>query len=183
MKEKTIQKYLNQSFWFHATTESSLQNILENGVIASYNQGLPCDFGYGFYLTPTLKQAEHYIRQSPIYRADPNQKYVIIKFTLNLSDFIKSYDLKILPHYDDEFAEFVFNCRLSPLRHTHSYDMVLGVMSDNFSTQLMKDYIANKKSKQETLLGLKKWSSAEQLCLLSQDICDKLHIEDIIYIV
>ena len=182
MKENTIQKYLNQSFWFHATTESSLQSILENGVIASYNQGLPCDFGYGFYLTPTLKQAYSYITRNFKYSNLKKEKLIIIKFEFNISHHLEKSNFKVFPHYNQDFAEFVLTNRLYPNTQMHNHDMTLGVMSDQVPTKVLNEYINGIKTKGEVINAFMKWTSMEQLCLHSQTLCDKLLLKDIIYI-
>lgn len=182
MKEKDVQKYFNQPYWYHATTLESLESILENGVKADYNVGRPLDFGYGFYLTPKLNQAISYIKRTGPYLVNDVTKtqFVVIVFELDLSKLINHYTLKLLPHYDREFSEFVFECRMNPDKQIHPYDMILGVMSDNNPTQLIKDYRKKLISKSDVLTLLQKWTSMEQLSLHNQEICDILLTEDII---
>lgn len=184
MNDKDVKKYLSQTSWYHATTIESLENILKNGVKHDYNIHRRLDFGYGFYLTPKLNQAKSYIQRSAPYLVDDVSKtqFVIIEFELNLSKLIKQYKLKVFPHYNDTFAEFVFNCRKNRHKKIHHYDMILGVMSDNNPNQLMDDYNEKIKSKKEIIELFKKWTSMEQLSLHNQDICDILVAKDIIYI-
>ncbi len=60
-----VQNYLNRDYWYHGTSEESVQNIIEQGVLANYNIGSSLDFGPGFYLTNTLQKAENYISRVP----------------------------------------------------------------------------------------------------------------------
>lgn len=185
MKEKEYQKYLNQKSWYHGTTLEGLKGIKEKGVMANYNRGNELDFGYGFYLTPTYKQAESYVKRNlPYFRVNNigDKKGVIIQFELCLKDLMDKYNHASFLHFDKDFAEFVIKNRLYPKERKHNYDFILGVMSDSNPYILIADYRNKIITYEDLVIGLQKWNSMEQLSLHNQNLCDILKIKEITYL-
>lgn len=178
MKEKDYIKYLKQKSWFHGTTLSEWARIRKYKVRCDFNEGSELDFGYGFYLTPTFKQAASYINRTLPYRDDYDEP-IVIEFELCLNDIINDYKHTVFLHFDEEFAKFVIQCRSHPMEKTHDYDFILGVMTDSNPKQLFNDYRHHNISFDEVLNGLMKWNSMEQLSLHNQDLCDILRVKKV----
>lgn len=185
MKENTYIKYMEQSTWFHGTTFSGWKNLCKEKVRVDYNKGTELDFGYGFYLTPKYKQAENYIRRMIPYLSGLNiedQMPIVIEFELNLSKLDKKYSHSKFLKYNEEFAEFVLKNRMNPDNINHSFDYVIGVMSDSNPEGLLADYRANIITREELIIGLQKGTSMEQLSLHNQGICDILKVKKAILV-
>lgn len=91
MKEKDLQKYMQQETWFHGTTLSGWYDLCKYGVLSDFNKGNESDFGCGFYLAPKYKQAESYIlRYIPYLDQIPKElrKPVVIEFELCLENMM-----------------------------------------------------------------------------------------------
>ena len=177
MKEKEFNKYVAQGTWFHGTNLSGWRSLCQKKVQSDFNLGTELDFGAGFYLAPTFKQAESYISRILPYiehEVDGDKEAVVIEFELNLSKVGKCFKLKSFLHFDDVFAKFVFYNRMYPSTRMHDYDCVIGVMSDSNPDSLMMEYRAGLISMDEVLQGLKQWTSMVQVSLNSQKICDIL---------
>lgn len=173
ISEKVVNRLKNDT-WFHATTLEHYQNIHKNGVCASYNKGGQLDFGYGFYLSPKLKDAEQYIQR--LYKDTPRADIVIIEFNICPYNIFVSnqYRCTIFQEYDMRFANFVFENRTRVNDHVHDYDMIYGVMSDSVPTSLILQYQAGDIEKGIVLDGLMKSTSAKQLFIRNQEICNTL---------
>lgn len=105
-----------------------------------------------------------------------DQMPVIIEFELNLSKLDNQYNYRKFLKYDEEFAEFVLKNRTHPKYINHSYDYVIGVMSDSNPEALLIKYRANIITRKELIIALQKGTSMEQLSLYNQDICDILRV-------
>lgn len=196
---KKIKQYLSTNRWYHGTTLDNAKKIIKNGVIADYNKGNELDFGCGFYLTPKKDQASSFITKILEYNKDKvgeslaqslgiKTKYnkdkeipVVIEF-----DFVplnwfeeEEYKSKILNSYDNEFAEFVFNNRMNNEKIQHDYDLIFGVMSDSLPIILIQRYKNGELKKDDVIEGLKKQTSAKQLSIHNQNICDIIKVNEI----
>jgi len=183
MKQKELEKYLQQETWYHGTTFGSWLEIEKEGIRADYNLGNKLDFGYGFYLAPKYKQAESYILRNIPYMSlsekDMLNKPVVIEFELCLNNIIHEYSHKVFLHRDDEFAEFVIMNRMNPDLKNHNYDFVIGVMTDSNPIDLIMKYQLHEIELKEVKEGLLKWNSMEQLSLHNQSICDKIKVRKV----
>lgn len=151
----------------------SYHNIVTNGIIASHNLRHELDFGAGFYLCQTADAAERYIARLP---HPDGEQCVIMCFGFSPLAWFDddSYNTATFLSYDDKFAEFVFKNRLNPNSLQHKYDVIYGVMSDSFPTMLLAQYRAGELTRDEVVNGLKKSTSAKQLSLHNQLLCDKI---------
>lgn len=181
--QKIINK-LSATKWYHATTMQNYLNIKKNGVRVDYNKGHQLDFGYGFYLTSTSKLAESYTKR--LYSFENANELivddfpVIMEYTFCPYDWFLSetYNCRVFASFDDEFAEFVFHNRTANINGAcqHEYDVIYGVMSDSFPTNLILEYFAGTCSKNEVLSALKKNNSMKQISLHSQTLCDIIQL-------
>lgn len=177
--------------WYHGTTMQHCKNILRKGVLANNNIGLELDFGYGFYLTHQRKQAEKYIKdrvegtqmsQFKLKSISVDNTPVVIEFDFKpIEWYNKEVRFGFLPKYDNRFAEFVFNNRYHNVdgESHHDFDLIYGVMSDSIPTILIQKYRSGEMDKEEVIKDLQKGTSAKQLSIHNQDICDTLKISKI----
>lgn len=197
--DKKIKKYLSQKKWYHGTTLDNAKKIRKMGVIADYNKGNELDFGFGFYLTPKKDQASSFIKRILEYNKDKvgqslaeslgiktkcnkdKEIPVVIEFDFEPLDWFegKEYKCKILNSYDNEFAEFVFNNRMNNYDIQHDYDLIFGVMSDSLPIILIQRYKNGELKKDDVIEGLKKQTSAKQLSIHNQNICDIIKVNKI----
>lgn len=194
MKEK-IKNILSKNLWYHGTTKSSLNNILNNGIIVDYNKYRELDFGYGFYLMPKKKEACKYINRLLEVKKQliiPNNKNinknndalipVVIEFEFQPLEFFQSniYKSKIFEHYDDEFAKFIFYNRLNYKNEEklHDYDIIYGVMSDSNPVMVIEQYRNGEIKEDEAIEYLKKSTSVKQLSIHNKNICENLSIKN-----
>lgn len=176
-----VKNVLSSTRWFHATTKSNFENILEQGVIADHNRYSELDFGYGFYLTTTEKLAESYITKLLSWANSDDDPPVIMEFEMNPLEWFlgDEYCTAVFPAFDDCFADFVFNNRMnsSTGKQFHGYDAIYGVMSDSVPTQLLLRYRVGEISREEVIEGLKKGNSMKQISLHSQQLCDIIKLK------
>lgn len=186
LSQKYIKRLANRQ-WFHATDEEGLQNILKTGVLSDYNKGSELDFGFGFYLSPSLEEAQNYINR--LYHAVSNDdEAIIIEFDFHPLTYFRNeaYNTYIFPHFNDEFAKFVFKNRWHArttssnlYQQQHTYDIIYGCMSDGNPTNLLLQYENGEISYSDVIEGLKKDNHAKQLSIHNQEICNTLIITHI----
>ena len=170
-----IRNVLASEYWYHATTMENYYNILANGVIASHNLQHELDFGAGFYLCQTADAAERYIARLS-YPDDVQCVIMRFRFVPLIWFDDDSYNTAVFAAYNDEFAEFVFKNRLNPASLQHKYDAIYGVMSDSFPTMLLAEYRTGELTRDAVIEGLKKSTSAKQLSLHNQLLCDRISL-------
>ncbi len=176
MNDKVVSKYLAQKSWFHGTTLSELESIVTKGIDVNFNFGVEHDFGYGFYLAPTFDQAKKFIERALKYSKNKDEA-IVIEFELCINHWIlNGYNIKLFQKYNEEFANFVLDCRMNPNKFNHNYDLILGVMSDNKPNVVVDELRKGIITYENAIELLLKWTSAEQLSLHNQLICDKLRI-------
>lgn len=176
-----VKKVLSSTQWFHATTQSSLQNILEHGIIVDHNRGGELDFGYGFYLTTTAELAESYISRLFAWQGESvTDPLVIMEYGMCPLEWFNDDSIRsaIFPAFDDNFAEFVFANRINSgtEKQQHPYDVVYGVMSDSAPTKLLTEYRAGVCSYDDVIRGLKKSNRMKQISLHNQKLCDTIQL-------
>lgn len=181
---------LNRDLWYHGTSPEGAENIQENGVQAGYNLGNMLDFGVGFYLTDTRERAESYISRVPFLneelRFEKRKEWSVVEFCLNpfeilFGDGKGEYTYKNFPKHDEEFAKFALYNRINNMyrENHHGYDIIWGVMSDNFPDQVVYDYTDGLITYDEAIERLQKSNSMKQLYIGRQEICDLLEIKSI----
>lgn len=180
MKEKTYEKYMKQTSWFHGTTLEKWDQICKHKVRWDYNEGSELDFGWGFYLAPTYSQAENYIKRAiPYMKKDETKIPVVIEFELCLEKIANKYKHTCFLHFNDEFAEFVIMNRNDPTKMYHNYDFIIGVMTDSNPENLINNYRNGIITYEALKKALMKWNSMEQVSLHNREICDILKVNKI----
>jgi sulfur carrier protein ThiS len=197
MSKKDPMRYLNKNKWYHGTTLEGWKGICGNGILADYNKGNELDFGHGFYLTPIKEQAEKFITtiiritqenkamQSEMaalldmQNSTDQETAVIVEFDFVPIDWLareKDLKFKLLSSYNDEFAEFVFFNRVdnSDGLYQHEFDLIFGVMSDSNPIFDIIKYKNGEIGKADVIESFKKNTSAKQLSIHSQALCDMI---------
>lgn len=179
-------KALSSDIWYHSTRLTAWESFCNNGVLAEYNKDTSdsCDFGYGFYLTPSRKRAEEYLARllgAGIISA--GEAAVILGFRFNALDLFQTekYKIKTFPAYDVDFATFIFENRLNNVAgvYQHTYDAIYGVMSDSTPTELMLSYKSGACTREHVITEIATHgTSVKQLSLHNQEICDTLVLSE-----
>lgn len=175
------EKFFKQDIWYHGTTLAEWKSICKSKILADFNIGYSLDYGNGFYLSPSEKDTQKYALDTVKYNGsslpDDNVPVVLAIKYIPLEAILIGTPHKYFAKYDDEFAEFVFQCRANYLsKKTHPYDITGGVMTDTVPTAIMQKYFAHQLTKEEVLEEFKKNTSKKQLCLHTQELCDKLKL-------
>lgn len=176
------ENFFNQTQWYHGTTYSDWKSICKSKIIADYNAGISLDFGSGFYLSPNENDTIQYALNTVKYNGSNEIEDcipVVIEFEYYpMNDIANGNSYKYFANYNNEFAEFVFNCRNNTYQgKCHNYNITGGVMTDTVPTKIMQQYLAGIVTKEFVLESFKKSTSKKQLCLHSQELCDKLIVK------
>ena len=171
MKQMTKEEFMNHDKWYHTTDLWAFQNIIKNGIQANINSDVPTDFGYGFYLCPTIEWSEKYAKSFP--------QGIIIEFNFTPIDLMSGHsdkEYEYFEHLNYEFADFVFANRKFylnyPSKCVHNYLIVGGVMSDGEQINDFAEYDNNLISKEELYRRLLLPKEDWQLLIHSQEICN-----------
>jgi hypothetical protein len=174
------EKFFSNTKWYHGTMLTEWKSICETGVSAKYNIGISLDFGNGFYLSNSQTDAENYALNAVKYgnSSNKNEQPIVLCFEFSPMDMIENgSSYHYFGAYDDEFANFVFDCRENYLEaKRHSYDITGGVMTDYIPTKLMQQYFLGELSRQDVVELLKKTTSKKQICLHKQEDCDTIKL-------
>lgn len=173
------EKFFRQSLWYHGTTLAEWKSICKFKILADYNIGYSLDYGNGFYLSPSEPDTQKYALDTIKYNGsnipDDNIPIVIVFRYIPFEDICNGASYKYFSKYDDEFASFVFECRKNYLHaKTHLNDITGGVMTDTIPTVIMQQFFVNQMTQKQVLEAFKKSTSKKQLCLHTQELCDRL---------
>ena len=108
------------------------------------DKGLPRkDFGKGFYMSVSKKQAEGVMRKkyTETINRRPNRSKdglakVVYSITVDLSA-LDGLDVKVFPDADMEWFDFVLKSRKSE-KNIHNYDVVIGPTADDDTRMVIK---------------------------------------------
>ena len=173
------EKFFKIAKWFHGTTLHDWKNMCNTLVNVKYNIGTSLDFGNGFYLSPNEKNTQLYaintVKYNNIFEDDYKTPVVIEFEYVPYQDIMQGANYKYFAKYDNDFANFVFTCRNNYMyEKTHPYDITGGVMTDAIPTKLMQEFAMGIRSKESVINEFMKSTSKKQLCLHTQELCDKL---------
>ena len=194
--------HLNRDFWYHGTSVDGAEDIQKLGVIALYNRGNMLDFGAGFYLTDTRERADSYMSRVPVvgpgYRTMKRTEWAVMEFKFNPFMLLfgnpdetneqemtvlrgLNYTYRNFAKHNEEFAKFVFDNRLNNVNNEnpHGFEIIWGVMSDNFPDQIMYDFSNGRLTYEDAIEKLQKPNSMKQLYIGSQRICDMLILSNV----
>lgn len=123
------------------------------------------DFGRGFYVTHSREQAVKYAKRFLL------RKKKAFLNCYELSDNFVSSSFKVFDEYNEEWLDFVANCRKGAC--TEKYDIVMGGIADDKVFRTIDLYFAGDLSKDEALKRLKFEHPNNQLCLRNQSVIDQ----------
>ncbi len=123
------------------------------------------DFGKGFYVTRLKEQAEKYA--SRFLRMGKDAYIHIFEFTPNSDMIIKSFD-----SYDEEWLEFVCNCRKGGVEYKQ-YGIIEGGVANDKVFQTVDLYIEKVYNMEQALKNLAYEMPNNQLCFITQRAIDR----------
>lgn len=123
------------------------------------------DFGKGFYVTRLRAQAERY--------ADRFLK-AGVDAILHIYEFSPDYDLKIkvFDSYDEDWLDFVCNCRKRSDVY-RQYDIIEGGVADDKIYRTVDLYMTGVYNKEQALDKLKYEKPNHQLCFITQKAIER----------
>ena len=126
------------------------------------------DFGKGFYVTTIKIQAENWTKK---FRFKGQKAYINI-YDLPIDEIKKVYNVKEFKYYDNEWLDFILECRSGSSIY-NSYDILIGGIADDRVYNTMELYEDNMISKEEALKRLKFYKPNNQICIVNQEIINK----------
>lgn len=128
------------------------------------------DFGKGFYLTSLHQQAVLYADRFLLR----GRKAFLCQY--NLSESYKDLSVKFFEAYNDEWLDFVFQCRKGEDNST--YDIVIGGIADDKIFRTIDLYFTGDISRDEALKRLKYEKPNNQYCLRTPKAIELLTFEE-----
>lgn len=135
--------------------------VLKPDVLHSRNN---LDFGRGFYATTIERQAELYAQRF----LDRRNKGIINTYEYSPTESLK---IKLFDAYDEEWLDFVAECRKGK-DIFRSYDVISGGIADDRVFNTLDLYFSNMISKDECLRRLIYEKPNHQLCFTNQRTID-----------
>jgi len=123
------------------------------------------DFGPGFYVTTIQDQAIKYASRF----TRRGRKAVLNIY--ELSDDIRQWKTKEFEKYDEEWLDFVTECRTG--RTIDDYDIIIGGIANDKVFRTVDLYYAGDISKEECLKRLVYETPNNQICIRNQQVLDK----------
>lgn len=123
------------------------------------------DFGKGFYVTRLKEQAEKYANR--FLRMGEDAYMAVFEYTPD-SDL----DVKIFEAYDEEWLEFVSNCRKGGDKYKQ-YDIIEGGVANDRVYQTVDLYMSGIYNKEQALQNLAYEMPNNQLCFITQRAIDR----------
>lgn len=123
------------------------------------------DFGKGFYVTRLLDQAEKYANR--FLRIGEDAYLHIFEYTPDADLKIKVFDT-----YDEEWLNFVCNCRKG-MDDYKEYDIIEGGVANDNVYRTVDLYMAGIYNKEQALQNLAYEKPNNQLCFITQKAIEK----------
>lgn len=129
------------------------------------------DFGKGFYLTTSFRQASKHAQNRTFRDDEP----IVFEYEINLK-IMRTYNPLFFPQMNRDWAKFIYHNRSIINFRTHNYDYVFGGVADGLIEDLIDemddlpisdaiiDYFYNE---------IAKYSTYDQLSIHKQEIFDK----------
>lgn len=123
------------------------------------------DFGKGFYVTTlreqAIKYAERFVRRG-------QEAWLNV---YELDDSYTTYKVKVFPSYDEEWLEFVAECRKG--RVEGDYQIIIGGIANDRIFRTIDLYFAGDITKEEALRRLLFEQPNDQICIRSREVIDR----------
>ena len=142
--------------------------IIENPDITFSREKV--DFGKGFYVTPLKSQAERWCEK--FIRKGQTAYLNVYEFDESaLNDTL--IRLKKFTSYDSEWLDYVFACRKGENIYKQ-YDIVIGGIANDRIFATIDAYFSGYMSKEMALDKLRFERPNAQICILSQDVLQRI---------
>ena len=142
--------------------------IIENPDITFSREKV--DFGKGFYITPLKSQAERWCEK--FIRKGQTAYLNVYEFDESaLNDTL--IRLKKFTSYDSEWLDYVFACRKGENIY-QQYDIVIGGIANDRIFATIDAYFSGYMSKEMALNKLRFEQPNAQICILSQDVLQRI---------
>jgi hypothetical protein len=132
------------------------------------------DFGQGFYITDIRKQALDWAAQMA---SRSGKTPVLNRYLLNRDAIVGEARCKIFDAYNRDWLEFIVASRRG-LHVADSYDYIEGGVANDRVIDTVNLYMAGLMDVDTALRRLSEHQPNNQMCILSQPICDKYLIFD-----
>lgn len=123
------------------------------------------DFGKGFYVTTLREQAIKYAER---FARRGQEAWLNV---YELDDSYTTYNVKVFPSYDEEWLEFVAECRKG--RVEGDYQIIIGGIANDRIFRTIDLYFAGDITKEEALRRLLFEQPNDQICIRNQEIIDR----------
>ncbi len=122
------------------------------------------DFGKGFYVTRLIEQADKYANR---FRRAGKDAF------LHTFEYSPDFDMKVrvFDSYDEEWLDFVCNCRKGKNDY-RQYDIIEGGVANDKVFQTVDLYMAGIYNKEQALQNLAYEMPNNQLCFITQKAID-----------
>ncbi len=127
------------------------------------------DFGEGFYVTDVYDQALNLARARSIDRQLPAKINI---YHLNKSQILKESKNLIFEKYDDNWLDFIVDCR-SGKPVWNDYDYIEGGVANDRVINTVNLYVQGFISKERALSNLRYLKPNNQICITNQELLDK----------
>lgn len=125
------------------------------------------DFGKGFYVTNIKEQAINWTNRFKL----KGQKAYLNIYELPIEKIKIEYKVKEFEYYDNEWLDFILECRNGGNIFTN-YDVLIGGIADDRVYNTMELYEDRLISKEEALKRLKFYKPNNQICIVNQNVID-----------
>lgn len=136
------------------------------------------DFGFGFYTTTIIEQAERWAKRTARIKSqanDANGTAVINVYKLNEEAF-KLLDFKDFPNADLEWLDFVIKCR-SNISYRHKYDIVAGKIANDNVGETIDFVVSGIMRKDDAIQRLRFEKVNDQICFCTEKALKFLNFE------
>jgi len=141
---------------YHGSNQS-----VENPKILQAKRAL--DFGAGFYLTSSQKQAEKWAKSVTLRRGIGNPILNVYEFDDGIND------LKILKFEsaNGDWLDFVVKNR-KKMKATEDYDLIIGPVANDSTLPVINDYMDSRYTKEEAINHLLPQNLKDQFAFLTE---------------
>lgn len=127
------------------------------------------DFGKGFYMTKNQKQAEKWVQRF----IQLGNKGIVNIYDYNESEAKSKFRYKNFPEYNEEWLDFVLDCRAGSKIY-RNYDIIEGGIANDKVFNTIELYFQNLIDKNTALSRLKYEKPNNQICIINQNILDSV---------
>lgn len=125
------------------------------------------DFGKGFYVINIKNQALEWTKK---FKTRGEKAYLNI-YEFKMQKANEEYKIKEFLEHDDEWLQFIIDCRSGSDRYLE-YDVLIGGIADDRVYNTLELYEDNLISREEALKRLKFYKPNNQICMVNQGLIE-----------